>query len=456
MRAPVLSERLALLRLQTVDIGELSQLIADEALRLLGGERAVVWVYRQAVGRLFLEQTSHEIRSVALDDEQAEELIGATPTVLTKPSDGIRYQLVEASLGVAAAERSQRVLLLPLRVNETGIGVLVIDSYQPTGAKGQASCEALAAQAGTMLANHEAFAKSRGHEAELEALYHTVWEVSAKLDTETVLRAIIGRARQLVRTPISYITLVDQGTGQLYMRSAVGVEHPEFHQIRLRIGTGLGGMAAKEERAFYTSDYLNDARFTHTSSVDAVVRVEGIKSILGVPMRASTGFVGVLYAADRKLRVFTDADVDILFTLARHAALAIDNAVLYEGATAALEELRSVNELVKRQNNLLERIGEVHRRFSEVMLAGGGTAGIVGLTAALANGYVIVLDAATSPIDGGGPWRRRIQPRDRHEGREGHARIPTFCTQCTASPCLARSSSIGCRRRAYKPGSPPR
>ena len=49
---------------------------------------------------------------------------------------------------------------------------------------------------------------------------------------------------------------------------------------------------AQQRAAVYTSDYLNDARFSHDPAVDDAVRREGIKSILGVPMKAFDTFVG--------------------------------------------------------------------------------------------------------------------------------------------------------------------
>jgi DNA-binding PucR family transcriptional regulator len=399
----VLSERLASLELTSLDAAELSQLIADEALRLLGGERAVVWLYRPALRRLFVEQKAHEIRSLDVDRAAAEELF-RQPTCLSDAPEGIWYEVVEASFGLALEGHTPQILALPLCAGGTPVALLLIETHgegwsAEVGAAARDGPdplrEAFAAQAGTLLANHDALIRSRRHEAQLEALYRTVGEISAKLDQETVLHAIIERSRQLVGTPISYITLVDSKARELFMRATVGTRSAAFDRIELRIGTGLGGVAAKEVRAIYTSDYLNDARFEHDPAVDAAVRAEGVKSILGVPMSASEDFIGVLYVADRAIRVFTDADVEILLSLARHAAVAIDNAVLYERTTAALSQVQAVNEVVARQNDLLTRASEAHRRLSEAVLEGQGLDGAVSLISELTGGQIVIMDQRT-------------------------------------------------------------
>jgi GAF domain-containing protein len=407
----VLSERLAELRVASLDTGELSQLIADEALRLLGGERAVIWLYRPALQRIFVEQHAQEVRSLDLDPANADELF-SEPISLTETPEGIWYELVEASFGLVVAERPGQVIVQPLRADDTPVAVLLIERDGEEGGDGLPvggptaadlqPLESFAAQAGALIVNHEVLVRSHGHEAQLEALYRTAGEISAKLDLETVLRAIVERSRQLVGTPISYITLADPEANELFMRATVGTRSPGFDRVRLKVGSGLGGLAAKELHAIYTSDYLNDARFEHDPAVDAEVRAEGVKSILGVPMRASQEFVGVLYVADRTVRVFTDADVEILLSLASHAAVGIDNAVLYERATAALSKVRAANEVVARQNRLLKRASDTHRRLSEAVLEGRGLEGTMHLISELTGGHVVVIDRRTRVLAAAG------------------------------------------------------
>jgi len=382
-----LSPRLAALELGRSDSADLCQMIGGEALASIGGERALVWLYRPSLRRLFAEQGGTGVRAVDVDEVAITELFAGV-AVWPPGVTGVRRVIVEASFGVAQTQLP-RTLAVPLRASAGPVGVLVVESPACTDAD---AIEPLAKQAAAVLVNHEALSRVRRHENQLEALYQTAGEVSAKLELQTVLEAILERARTLVGAPISYIMLTDPDRGEITMRATAGVSTPGFRDIRLRMGAGLGGATAQTERAFYTSDYLNDGRFSHSTPVDAQVRTEQIKSILGVPMRASASLIGVLYVADRDVRDFTEADVDILASLARHAALAIDNAALYERATAALEEIRQVNQVVEQQNRRLRRGDDVHRRLSKAVLAGAEVAEVVELIARLVDAHVVVLD----------------------------------------------------------------
>jgi GAF domain-containing protein len=395
VHASLLSHRLATLDLTAVDAAELSSIVAEEALQVLGGRRAVVWFNRPALGALVLEQRDRDVRSLSLDDSMAEIVLEHSEPAWRLPAEpgpgqpDARMALAEGSFGPAVGEEAAGVVGLPLRAGRGAVGVLLVDGLLdvPDGAGD------FIAQAASVVVNHDVLTASRRHELQLEALYRTAGELSSKLELPAVLEAIVERSRVLADSAISYIMLVDREHSEIYMRVASGVTHPSFNNLRLGIGSGLGGRAAERRQAFYTSDYLNDGRFTHLGPVDAEVRKEGIKSILGTPLHASGEFVGVLFVADRMVRVFTDAEVEIVASLARHAALAIENASLYERTSRALETVQEANRTVEESNRRLRRLDEAHQRLSEALLNQQGLAGIVAVMTDLAGGaHVAVLD----------------------------------------------------------------
>lgn len=400
-RALLLSERLATLHLASMDAAAITAEIGNEAVRLFDGERAIVWSYRPAIGRLFAEVAGEEVRSVEITPGEARDVLRRTS--LWQPEVvGVRRRLVEASFGVARDEPTP-TLAVPLRLAEAPLGLLLLRLEDWRGAGTAVSrIEQFAAQAAALLANYEALERTRRNEAQLKALYETAGEISSRLELETVLASIVERARGLVEAPIAYLMLVDRPAEEIYMRVTSGVTSPTFGAIRLRLGAGLGGMVAQEEEPFYTSDYLNDVRFQHEPAVDEEVRREGIKSILGVPLKAFDTFVGVLYIADRAVRSFTGVDVDVLMSLAHHAALAIENARLYEQTTKALAELEEATHLIHLHHRRLERADEVHRQLSEVLLAGHGLSGVIRLMAELLGKPVVVLDEHHRPLAAAG------------------------------------------------------
>ena len=214
------------------------------------------------------------------------------------------------------------------------------------------------------------------HEDELAALFETAAQLPAQLEVETVLQTIVDRARTLIGTDLSYITLLDRENRCVRMRVATGARTPGFMDIVLPLGAGLGGVVARDVQPIYTSDYLNDPRFEHDPQVDRAVRLEGIRSILGVPLTGRTGDIGVLYVANRWVNTFTDANVELLSALGHHAALALENARLYEEAVRAARVSEEAKAIAEAHYRDLALVNQVHQKLTDVLLAGEGIAGV--------------------------------------------------------------------------------
>ncbi|MFE2560031.1 helix-turn-helix domain-containing protein [Streptomyces sp. NPDC059352] len=212
----------------------------------------------------------------------------------------------------------------------------------------------------------------RRREAELSALFATAHDLAGLRDLDAVLRAIVQRARSLLGTEVAYLSLNDPAAGDTYMRVTEGSVSARFQQLRLGMGEGLGGLVAQTARPYVTDDYFDDARFQHTRTIDTAVRDEGLVAILGVPLSLGSQVIGVLFAADRRARVFEREQVALLGSFAAHAAVAIDTANLLAETRSALAELERANDIIREHSGVIERASEVHDRLSELVLHGGG------------------------------------------------------------------------------------
>ncbi|MFI9295296.1 GAF domain-containing protein [Streptomyces gardneri] len=212
----------------------------------------------------------------------------------------------------------------------------------------------------------------RRREAELSALIETAHDLAGLRDLDAVLRAIVQRARSLLGTEVAYLSLNDPVAGDTYMRVTEGSVSARFQQVRLGMGEGLGGLVAQTARPYVTDDYFEDARFQHTRTIDTAVRDEGLVAILGVPLSLGSQVIGVLFAADRRARVFEREQVALLCSFAAHAAVAIDTANLLAETRSALAELERATDIIREHSGVIERASEVHDRLSELVLHGGG------------------------------------------------------------------------------------
>ncbi|MFI9248763.1 helix-turn-helix domain-containing protein [Streptomyces sp. NPDC053069] len=239
----------------------------------------------------------------------------------------------------------------------------------------------------------------RRREAELSALFETAHDLAGLRDLDAVLQAIVQRARSLLGTDVAYLTLNDPARGDTYMRVTEGSVSARFQQLRLGMGEGLGGLVAQTTRPYVTDDYFKDARFQHTLTIDAGVRDEGLVAILGVPLMLGPHVIGVLFAADRRERVFERAQIALLGSFAALAAAAIDTAHLLTETRAALAGLERANEIIRDRSAVIERASDVHDRLAELVLHGGGVHDVAAAVSQVLDGTVEFTEAEAAPAE---------------------------------------------------------
>ncbi|MEU6575244.1 GAF domain-containing protein [Streptomyces sp. NPDC046805] len=237
----------------------------------------------------------------------------------------------------------------------------------------------------------------RRREAELSALFETAHDLAGLRDLDAVLQAIVQRARSLLGTDVAYLSLNDPAHGDTYMRVTEGSVAARFQQLRLGMGEGLGGLVAQTARPYVTDDYFKDARFQHTLTIDTAVRDEGLVAILGVPLMLGPHVIGVLYAADRRARVFEREQIALLGSFAALASAAIDTANLLTETRSALAGLERANAIIRDRSAVIERASDVHDRLAELVLRGGGVHDVAAAVSEVLDGTVEFTETGTAP-----------------------------------------------------------
>jgi sugar diacid utilization regulator len=237
----------------------------------------------------------------------------------------------------------------------------------------------------------------RRREAELSALFETAHDLAGLRDLDAVLQAIVQRARSLLGTDVAYLSLHDEARGDTYMRVTEGSVAARFQQLRLGMGEGLGGLVAQTARPYVTDDYFKDERFQHTRTIDSGVRDEGLVAILGVPLMIGSQVIGVLFAADRRARVFEREQIALLGSFAALAAAAIDTANWLTETRSALDRLGRANEIIRDRSGLIERASDVHDRLAELVLRGGGVHDVAAAVSEVLDGTVVFAESGDAP-----------------------------------------------------------
>lgn len=155
---------------------------------------------------------------------------------------------------------------------------------------------------------------------EVTLLYDMVEKVSSCLDTKEVARLVIEEARKVIKLSSVSVLLLNKDTDALELIGEYGHE-PETTTIVNR-GVGIAGSVWVSGRAEIVNDVHSDPRF-----VNGTV---GISSLMCAPLKAKDTVVGVIKLGNDQPVMYTAEDLKLFTTLASLAAVAIENASLYE------------------------------------------------------------------------------------------------------------------------------
>lgn len=178
--------------------------------------------------------------------------------------------------------------------------------------------------------------------------------LSSTLDLDEVLAAILDQVRQIMGATASSIWLVDEKTNELVCKDST--EPGVLRGWRMARSAGIVGWTTVNERSLLVPDTRLDMR--HYKAVDQKSGKE-IRCILSVPLKVKQRTIGSLQLVDLEPNCFHEEDISIMESLATTAAIAIENAQLFEQVQEDAETramlVHEINHRVK--NNLSSIIG---------------------------------------------------------------------------------------------------
>lgn len=162
--------------------------------------------------------------------------------------------------------------------------------------------------------------------ARLERLIEITRSLNSTLSLRPLLHRIVVAAQELTDTEACSIMLVDRRSGQLHFEEATNL--PCMSSIVVPMDGSVAGWVAKTGQPLVVPDARKDPRFY--PEVDAQSSFT-THSILAVPLIARQNVIGVLEAINKKNGArFTEEDSDLLAVLGNQAAVAVQNALLFQ------------------------------------------------------------------------------------------------------------------------------
>jgi len=228
-------------------------------------------------------------------------------------------------------------LVVPIKVKEKVTGVINVESdrLDAFDESDVAVLQSIAHQAAIAIQNARLF-KAEQRRAEE---FRVISEVGRRITSILAVDELLGEIARLLKETLGYYLVgiaLTEGDELIFRAGAGAVwEIPGFQPPRLKVGQeGITGWVAGTGEPLLVPDVSQEPRYY------SLPEASKIRSELAVPLKTKEAVIGVLHVQSDHLNAFDESDLAVLQSLAHQAAIAIENARLYEQAqqVATLEE----------------------------------------------------------------------------------------------------------------------
>lgn len=327
-----------------MDLDRLPALLAGEARRLTGAEGAVLYLLERDAGRL-TARLGEGPGAAEVSIPLGEGIAGLTART------GRAYILADAKadprfspvLDRATGIRTASLLSVPV-ANSRGEVLAVLQARNKAGGPFSVGdselISALALQAASALENAQLYGQVRVHVERLSRLLEVGKAINAEMDLDALLALIVERATGLLQADRSSLFLVDREKKELWTKVAQGLATTE---LRVPLGTGIAGTVAVSGETVNIADAYADTRFNPEVDRKTGYRT---RTILCLPMRDKAGdILGVFQVLNKREGPFGKEDEEVLAAMASQAAIALENARLYDDVKKAYDRLKQLDQM---------------------------------------------------------------------------------------------------------------
>lgn len=249
-------------------------------------------------------------------------------------------------------------------------------------------------EAGLALRAADAYEAAQRLRREIDALEGVTAKILSLRDLDQALLSTANVVLDLLGADMAGVLLLDGD--ELAMRCCVGNESVATTRLRMASGCGVAGQVIAIGRPVNVESYLNCEHITH--DFDGLARIERARSAAAAPLLIRGETIGVLEVWRRRRTAFTEDDMARLVALANLAAIAIDNATLFDQAQRSLARLAVAETSLSEKVSALQHSAENHLALSEILLEGGDLYAIARTVASVVGGEVAILASNLSTV----------------------------------------------------------
>lgn len=216
--------------------------------------------------------------------------------------------------------------LIPLRISDLLTGTVLL-APAPGKSLGRGYREValdLLNRAAVLIEDARLYSLARRESMEKDLLFEVGARISSTLDRDMVLELILDNLKKVVGYDAAAIFTVDPDTGSISRHLVRGYDTGSVDRLHLKVGKGLVGRAAELGKPILVPDVRE--------APDYVNAREQTRSEINLPVAVEGQVLAVISLASDRLGAYRKKDLKLLQVLGSQAAIAIQNAGLYEEA----------------------------------------------------------------------------------------------------------------------------
>lgn len=186
----------------------------------------------------------------------------------------------------------------------------------------------------------------------LEALGTVGQAVGSSLTLTEVLDRALDAVLAVTGMEAGEVWLIDAAAGEVRLARHRGLMPEAFwERSGFALWEGIPGLVAATGEAVVIADLTEEPRFLRRSVVAA-----GFKTFVALPLKAKGEVAGCLNVAERRIRLVTEDDAQLLSAIGAVIGIAVANANLYERLASATQQLQIATQQLETKLGELERI----------------------------------------------------------------------------------------------------